>query len=236
MKITVVGLEKGFPESTEPASGYLVEQDGFILLLHAGTGVAAHVQKYVSLHDIHHIILPQYPDEHKEDVSAFMQARKIARQLKQRGLNLNFYGPLGGEMVQEIRRAKYSNFHLVTGGSRLELGPFTIDFHRSTNTVQANALRVTDETGATFVHTSDTSYYGSLVRFAFGVDLLIAECSMNGRPADKSAGQLAVKCDAVLTLLANLPHHGALEVISDSTRQHPTGEIRLAEPGMIITI
>lgn len=43
---------------------------------------------------------------------AFMQARKIARQLKQKDRNLNLYGPESGDIVKEIRRAKYSKFHL----------------------------------------------------------------------------------------------------------------------------
>lgn len=235
MKITVIGRGDGFPESTEAVSGYLVEKEGTVLLLHAGSGVAAHVQQYISIHDIHHIIHLHHHNDYEEDVLMFMQARKIARQLKQRDEDLSFYSLQNKEIVKEIRRAKYSRFYPVTDNSQFELGPFTIDFHRTSDTVETYALRVRDDTAAMLIHTPGITYDSNLVRFAFGVDLLIVGLSTYGGDEWKAAGQLAAKCDATVTMLPTTHHH-ALGIMSDSIRQQLRGEMRLAKPGMILTI
>ena len=57
MKCTIVGMWGGFPKKNGPTSGYLVEKDGFAILLDAGSGVAAHVQNYIELNKLHHLSL-----------------------------------------------------------------------------------------------------------------------------------------------------------------------------------
>lgn len=244
MKVTIVGMWNGFPKNTEAASGYLIEKDGVTILLDAGSGIASHVQEFISIHELNHIILTHYHHDHAGDLEAFMLARKIARQLKRRDLDLNLYGPESGEAVKLMKRAKYSRYHPVTARSKYEIGPFKIDFHRNSHSVETYAVRIFDDSGSTLVYTSDSSYQASLVRFAFGADLLLIDSSFyegfdarsEGHMNAEEAGRLAARADANLTVLTNLPHHGALEVLLDSAKQHPVGEIRLAEAGMIIDI
>ncbi|MCG1010018.1 MBL fold metallo-hydrolase [Salinicoccus sp. ID82-1] len=244
MKVIIIGMWNSFPKGLEPTSGYLIQKDGVSILLDAGSGVAANVQKYTSIHDIDHIFLSHYHHDHAGDIEAFMLARKMARQLKRVDRNLKIYGPESGTIVKTIRRAKYSTFMPIRAQKHYTVGPFQIEFHRNEHPVETYAMRVTDNEGSVFVHTSDSSYRGSLVRFAFGADLLIIDCKLyegfdgkvDGHMNAEQAGRLASKSDAQMTLLANLPHHGELEVLLDSAKQHPTNVVRLAEAGMKIEI
>lgn len=231
-----------YPKGNEPASGYLVDKDGFNVLLDAGSGVAAHVQQYINIHDIHHIVLTHYHHDHAGDLEAFMHARKIARELKQRNQNLNLYGPESGEVVKFMKRARYSRYHPITDQGRYEIGPLKIDFHRNSHAVETYAVRIMDDTGATMVYTSDSDYLTSLARFSFGADLLITDCSMyedihaNGHMNAEEAGRLAERSDAQLTLLANLPHHGNLQTLLVKARQYEARDIQLAEAGMVVKL
>lgn len=244
MKITVVGLWNSFPKNNEATSGYLLEKDGFSVLIDAGSGVAAHVQDYISIHDIHHIILTHYHHDHAADLEAFMLARRLAGRFKHRNQLLNLYGPESGEPVRLMKRAKFSKFHAIRKNSKVEIGPFKFDFHRNVHPAETYAVRTVDDSGSTFVYTSDSSYNTGLVRFAFGADLLVTDCSFyegfdartDGHMNAGEAGLLAARSDARLTILTNLPHRGALEALLDSAKQHGKEEIQLAEAGMVLNI
>lgn len=244
MKVTIVGMWSSFPKNNEPSSGYLVEKDDATVLIDAGSGVAAHVQDYISIHDLHHLILTHYHHDHAGDLEAFMQARRLARRFKHRKRHLNLYGPGTGEPVRLMRRARHSKFHQIKPDSKFQIGPLKFEFHRTAHPVETYAVKVTDDTGAIFVYTSDSSYNAGLVRFAFGADLLFTDCSFyegfdartDGHMNAAEAGRLAEKSDAALTVLTNLPHRGALEALLDSAVQQGGKGIRLAEAGMVFNI
>ncbi|MFB9860269.1 MBL fold metallo-hydrolase [Salinicoccus siamensis] len=244
MKVTIVGMWNSFPKYSEPTSGCLMQKNGVNLLIDAGSGVAGQVQKYVDIHTIDHIFLTHYHHDHAGDIQAFVLARKLAREHKKTDRNLKVYGPEGGLPVREIRRARYSTFQPIRAQKTYTVGPFKLEFHRNEHSTETYAIRVTDDTGAVLVYTSDTCYRGSLVRFAFGADLLITDCRLyegydgkvEGHMNAEEAGRLASKADATETILTNLPHHGALEVLLDSAKQHRVKKIRLAEAGMQVEI
>src|SRR5699024_3862605 len=244
MKITIVGMWNSFPKNNEATSGYLLEKDGFTVLIDTGSGIAAHVQDYIGIHDIHHIILTHYHHDHAADVAAFMLARRLAGRFNHRSQHLNLYGPDSGAAVKLLKQAKYSNFHTIRKNSKFEIGPFKFDFHRTAHPVETYAVRAVDDSGSTLVYTSDSSYNAGLIRFAFGADLLLTDCSFyegfdarsEGHMNAGEAGRLAAKSDAGLTILTNLPHRGALEALLDSAKQHGKEEIQLAEAGMVLNI
>ena len=244
MKVTIIGMWNSFPNGTEPTSGYLLEKDGFRILLDAGSGIAGGIQKYINIHDLDYIILSHYHHDHAGDAEAFMLARRVARQLKRVDRNLKIYGPESGAAAKAIRRMKYTTFLPVKAHKAYTIGPFRFEFHRNEHSVETYAIRVTDKEGAVCVYTSDTCYRGSLVRFSFGADLLLVDSKLyegfdgkvEGHMNAEEAGRLASKADVQQTVLTNLPHHGEREVLLDSAKQHPAGKIMLAEAGMTVEI
>ena len=57
MKLTVVGCSGSFPSAESACSSYLVEADGFRLLLDMGNGALGELQRHCGLYDLDAIFL-----------------------------------------------------------------------------------------------------------------------------------------------------------------------------------
>lgn len=68
MKITVIGMWGGYPKKDGPCSGYLVEQDGFSMLIDCGSGVLVKLQEFIDLNEINDVLLSHYHYDHASDV------------------------------------------------------------------------------------------------------------------------------------------------------------------------
>lgn len=244
MKCTVVGMWGGFPKKNEPTSGYLVEKDGFRILLDAGSGVAAHVQNYIDLNDLHHVFISHYHYDHSCDLGSFLFSRMINTQLGRVNKDLNIYGPADDEIKRQVDKVKHNTFHPYNANSSFKVGPFSIEFHRNAHSVETYAMRITDDDGKCLVYTADTNYRKSLVKFSEGADVLITECSLYedeegermGHMNAEDVGILAEKSGVEKVVLSHLPHYGNLEDLAASFRKSGAGEAVLAEAGMEIEV
>ena len=64
MRLTVIGCSGSFPGPDSPASCYLVEHDGFRLLLDLGNGSLGVLQRYIALDEIDGIALTHLHADH----------------------------------------------------------------------------------------------------------------------------------------------------------------------------
>lgn len=234
----------GFPKKSEPTSGYLIEKDGFSILLDAGSGVAAHVQNYIDLNDLHHIFLSHYHYDHAVDIGAFLFGRKISTHLGKVEKTLNFYGPADKGVAGQVRKAKQNLFHPYDKDSIFEISPFSIIFHKNTHTVETYAMKIIDDDGRVLVYTADTSYRKSLVRFAEAADVLLSECSLYagedgermGHMNAEEVGSLAAKAGVGRLILSHLPHYGNVDELAASAEAAGGENVSLAKTGMVIEV
>lgn len=77
MKWTVIGYWGGYPGEKEATSGYLLEHDGYRLLVDCGSGVLAQLQSFISVRDIDAVILSHYHHDHVADIGPLQFARLI---------------------------------------------------------------------------------------------------------------------------------------------------------------
>jgi ribonuclease BN (tRNA processing enzyme) len=239
----VVGLWGGFPKKDGPCSGYLIEKDGFTLLVDCGSGVAQAVQQYKELTEIDHIVISHYHYDHFSDVGVMQFGRLVNTQLKLTHTPLTVYGPENEEVRKRIEEVPRSEFKGYNEDSVLHIGPFTIEFLANVHPVEAYAMRISDGE-KTIVYTADTSFTEELVEFAAGVDLLITECSlyegMDGTKAGhinaREAGVLARDSQSKQVLLTHLPHYGELDELVVSARKQGAENVRLAEVGMVVEL
>lgn len=244
MKCTIVGMWGGFPKRNAPTSGYLIEKDGFAILLDAGSGVAAHVQNYIELDELDHIFLSHYHYDHASDLGPFMFARMIGTYIDRSEATLNIYGPADDNIAGQVEDTKFNAFHPYNKNSSFNVGPFTVTFHKNTHPVETYAMKVTDDEGHTLVYTADTSYMDSLAKFAENADVLIAECShYEGEDAERlghmnaeEVGLLAGKSGAKKVILSHLPHYGNIEELLQTVKSAGIEDAALAETGMVIEI
>src|SRR5882724_12324454 len=75
MQMTVVGCAGSFPGPDSPASCYLIEADGFRLVLDLGNGALGALQRYSALTGIDAICLSHQHSDHCLDMCAYSVAQ-----------------------------------------------------------------------------------------------------------------------------------------------------------------
>lgn len=243
MKITVIGMWGGFPKKEGPCSGYLVEQDGFSMLIDCGSGVLVKLQEFIDLNEINDVLLSHYHYDHASDVGAYLFSRLVNTQLGRVDESLTIYGPQDEMKEQEFTSVPYTEFQAIDEESELHIGPFQLNFLKTIHPVETYAMKISNGKKR-FVYTADTSFTKGLVDFAKGADLLIAECSLyegmdgknSGHMNAREAGMLAKKAGAHKTLLTHLPHYGNIQKLVESAEKTGAAAVELAQPGMVITI
>ena len=77
-RLTIIGCSGSFPGPDSPASCYLVEADGFRLLLDLINGALGALQRHAGLYDINAVCLSHLHADHCLDLCSFFVARIYA--------------------------------------------------------------------------------------------------------------------------------------------------------------
>ena len=244
LKLTVIGCWGGYPKMNEASSGYLLEHDGFHLLIDCGSGVLSKLQNFIKPSRLDAVILSHYQPDHNADIGVLYHARLIEGFLGEKLPALPIYGH--GLDQNEFRRLTYKK---ITRGvaydpsAPLKIGPFTITFLRTDHPVPCFAMRM-EAGGRSLVYTADTAYKEELVPFANAIDLLLCECNFYADQTGKGAGhmnshdagRLAEKAGAKQLILTHLPHYRDINELAKEAASCYTGKIQLAQEGLTITL
>ncbi|HEX5740532.1 MAG TPA: MBL fold metallo-hydrolase [Pilimelia sp.] len=185
MKLTVLGCAGSFPGPDAACSAYLVEADGFRLLVDFGSGALSALQRYVGMHRVDAVLLTHLHGDHMLDACAYVVVRRYAPEGPYPPLPL--YAPAGAE--QRIIAAygpdeggvdDVYTFHDLKPGS-VTIGPFTVTAARMEHPVETYGVRV-EHSGRVLAYSSDTAPCEAVVRLAAGADLFLCEASyLDGR-------------------------------------------------------
>jgi ribonuclease BN (tRNA processing enzyme) len=217
VNLTVVGCSGSFPGPDSPASCYLVQAEGFRLLLDLGSGALGPLQRHVGIDDVDAVALTHLHPDHCLDLCSYYVARK--------------YGP-GGSLTQipvygpantaaRIARAYDLPAHPGMRGQfrflgypdgAFELGPFRVSAVPVTHPVETYGLRV-EHAGRVLAYSGDTAPCDSLVRLAKGADTFLCEASFHdGRDTapdlhlnGREAAEHATRAEVGALLLTHIP-------------------------------
>jgi ribonuclease BN (tRNA processing enzyme) len=178
VKVTVLGCSGTFPSADSGCSAYLVEHDGFRLLLDAGNGAVGALQRHVGLFDLDAVVLSHLHTDHCVDLVAYSYARRYH---PDRPPRLPVYGPYGTQdrLCQVFERRPEDgltgvyDFHTTGEGSR-EVGPFRLDLTPTAHPVECYAIRVSAG-GRSVTYSADTGPSDDVARAAEGSDLFLCE-------------------------------------------------------------
>jgi ribonuclease BN (tRNA processing enzyme) len=160
MQLTVLGCAGTFPGPASDCSAYLVEHDGFRLLVDAGYGAVGALQRHGDLLDLDAVLVSHLHADHCIDLVAYSYARfyhpaGIAPRLP-------VYGPPGTAARIEAAVASSHTDWLdrvydwrELDGSPVEIGPFAISFVRTNHPIECWAPRI-EAGGAVLAYTGDT--------------------------------------------------------------------------------
>ncbi|MCM3767379.1 MBL fold metallo-hydrolase [Neobacillus niacini] len=244
MKLTIIGLWGGYPKKNGASSGYLLEHDGFKLLIDCGSGVLSKMQEAVQPEELDAVIISHYHPDHIADIGVLQHARLIQGFLGKQCPNLPIYGHIFDDY--EFGKLTYKQ---ITKGIRydpnqvLEVGPFKVSFIKTDHPVPCYAMRF-EADGKVLVYTGDSSFKDEFIDFGKGADVLLCECNFYGNQNGKSAGHMnsfdagrfAKNAAVNQLILTHLPHYGNLSDLVSEASQEFTGIIKLAEEFQTISI
>jgi ribonuclease BN (tRNA processing enzyme) len=187
MQLTVIGCAGSFPGPDSPASCYLLEAEGFRLVMDLGNGALGALQRHADLFGIDAVCLSHLHTDHCIDMGSYW----VARQYVPGGPcpPIPVYAPRGaaervagitGEGLEPVR-ARFG-FHDLEPGMT-DIGPFRVTADRMKHPVETFGFRV-EHAGWRLAYSADTGECAALVRLAEGADLLLCEASFLDGPAN----------------------------------------------------
>ena len=244
MKLTVIGYWGGYPKKNGASSGYLLEHDGFQLLIDCGSGVLAKLQNVLEPENLDAVIISHYHPDHTSDIGVLQHARLIQGFLGKDFPTLPIYGHHYDQY--EFTKLTYKN---ITKGiaynpaESLVIGPFQISFLKTDHPVPCYAMRI-EAGGKVIIYTADSAFKEEFIEFSQGADVLLCECNFYGNQSGKAAGHMnsleagrfANHVSVKQLILTHLPHYGNLSDLLSEASSEFTGIIKLAEEFQIISL
>src|SRR3954452_12525029 len=194
MKVTVLGCAGTFPGPNSACSCYLVEVDGFRLLLELGNGALGALQRFHSLDGIDAVLVTHLHPDHCLDLVPYAYARRFHPNGPMPRLPV--YGPV--DTQQRLCRCfdpppdealtDVYDFRLLEPGT-LRIGPMKLRLAHLPHPVESLGVRI-EAAGRTLSYSADTGTTETLLDLARDADLFICEAcrTLSGRPAPDPAG------------------------------------------------
>ena len=244
MRITVIGFWGGYPGKKEASSGYLIEHEGFNLLLDCGSGVLSQLQEYIKPTDLDAVLLSHYHTDHIADVGVLQHALLIDQMMGNEKAPLPIFAH--GEdrtAASQLTYKRNTIWHPIEENESIQIGPFRVKAIQTRHSVPCYAYLI-EADGRKLAYTADTAYFSELASFFKGAHVLLSECNFyEGMEAEKAghltstqAGQIARDAAVQTLILTHLPHFGDRELLVKQAAQVYTGTICLAKSGLQMTI
>jgi ribonuclease BN (tRNA processing enzyme) len=192
VRLTVLGGSGGWPVAAAGCSGYLVEHDGFRVLIDPGYATFPRLLEHCDAHAVDAVLVSHGHPDHCADLNPLLRARALADHPAPR---LAVYSPPGGlRAVLALDRPGMLDdaFDLreFIPGSTFEAGPFSVRTWLLPHWMANAGCRLQAE-GTSLAYTGDTGPSPHLAVLARDADLLIAEASYPERVPEDSAAYLS---------------------------------------------
>jgi ribonuclease BN (tRNA processing enzyme) len=245
VRLTVLGCAGSFPGPEAACSAYLLEADGFGLMLDFGTGSMSALQRFSHLRAIDAVVLSHLHCDHMLDACSYVVVRRYSPDGPYPRLPL--YAPSGARdrlagaygSPDEGPLDDVYDFRTLTSGATLAIGPFTLTVERVNHPVETYGVRV-EHGGRVLAYSADTGMCDALARLAAGADVFLCEASyLDGEPnppdlhlTGREAGEVATKAGVGRLLLTHLVEAwGSARVTYEAAAGAFDGPVELVRPG-----
>jgi ribonuclease BN (tRNA processing enzyme) len=242
MRLTVVGCSGSHPGPDSACSCYLVEHEGFRLVLDLGNGSLGPLQRFIDPSEIDALYLSHMHGDHWLDLVPLAHVRRHQRDVEVRVLPVMApvaeRGRIAGAFGQPA--SELDDVFAFTDPAEGMIGPFEVKLIRTVHPVETHAIRLTAG-GKSLVYTADTGPFPELAGFADRADLLLAEAGFSDdyeHPPDMhltgaDAGRLAADAgvrNLVITHVA--PWDDPVSALATASRIYE-GPATLTHPGAV---
>jgi ribonuclease BN (tRNA processing enzyme) len=244
MRLTVLGGCGAFPEAGQACSGYLLEHDGFRLLVDAGYAIVPRLLMRVPADQVDAVFISHGHPDHCADLNPLLRARALRDDPPPRLPVYSLPGALDAVLALD-RPGMLTDayvWHEFTAGSQLDIGPFRAETRLLPHWVPNAGVRLTAG-GAVLAYTGDSGPSPDVVALARGADLFLAEASyVDEVPADsrqflssaRLAGQQAQDAGARRLLLTHLLSGTDPAAARIAANEAYRGEIRIAVADLVV--
>jgi ribonuclease BN (tRNA processing enzyme) len=243
VQLTVLGCAGTFPGPDSPCSGYLVEHDGYRLVVDLGSGALGTLQRYCDVRDVDAVYITHLHADHCLDLVAYSYARRYHPAGPPPVLPV--YGPAGlcericGSFEEPPADGllEVYDFH-ERGAGTLQLGPFTVTSGIVEHPIECHGLRI-EADGKVLTYSADSASCDTLVELARDADVFLCEASWPTVPAPppgihltgRQAGEHATKAGAKRLLLTHLmPFHDPQAMLAEA-KETFDGHLELVHAG-----
>ena len=260
MEIKIIGCSGSFPGPDAAASSYLVEADGFRLLMDLGAGALGALQRYADLYAVDAVCISHLHGDHCLDLCSYSVARLFHPDGPKPRIPV--YGPsqaearlsqaLAADPAQATADPGHGmtdafSFAVITPGT-FEIGPLRITAARMNHPVETYGFRL-EHGGRALAYSADTGPADALVDLARDADVLLCEASFlepaDGGAADlppglhltgRQAGQHADRAGTGELVLTHLVPWNDRDRTLDEADGAFSGESYLASPGLRLVL
>jgi ribonuclease BN (tRNA processing enzyme) len=193
VRITVLGKSPSWQDAGGACSGYLIEEEGYALLLDCGNGVFSKLRHHLDYVDLDAVLISHLHADHFLDLVPYSYALMYAPRQQpvpvggwpgtSAPAHPQLFAPKGaGDMFRHLVECwgdealveRAFRLHEYDGPDELSLGPIGVRFCEVPHYTRTFAVELSSA-GARFTYSADCSPNDQLVGFARDTDLLLIE-------------------------------------------------------------
>jgi ribonuclease BN (tRNA processing enzyme) len=246
MRLTVLGGCGAWPESGQACSGYLIEHDGFRLVVDLGYATFPRLLEFAAAADIDAVLISHGHPDHCADLNPLLRARALPADpvaplpvhalpgALDAVLALDRPGMLSEAIDQQVIRPEET----------MRIGPFRVATRLLPHWLPNIGVRI-EAAGAALAYTGDSGSVPQIAELARDASLLLAEATyLDQVPEDsarylssaRAAGTWAAQAGVGMLFLTHLwpgSDRGAATAVA---RESYTGQVSVATAGMEIAL
>jgi ribonuclease BN (tRNA processing enzyme) len=178
VKITVLGGSGAWPVAGQACSGYLVEHEGFRLLLDPGYATLPRLLTHTAAEHVDAVLVSHGHPDHCADLNPLLRARVLGTSSPPALPVHALPGAVDAVLALDSPRMLAGAYALreFTAGHRFDVGPFQVDTWALPHFVPDAGVRLTAG-GQVLAYTGDTGPSPDIVTMARDADVLLAEAT-----------------------------------------------------------